>query len=253
MIVADSLYKKLNDLQVLKGASIEVDEGESVAIIGGSGTGKTVFLKHLAGLMQPDEGRVLLDGEDLCCLRGKELENLRRHIGFLFQGGALFESMTVYDNVAFPLRERTDLSEAEIDERVRGELDSVGLDGSSAKYPAEISGGMAKRVALARALVQSPKIMLFDEPTTGLDPVIARSIHELIRSVRERLDLTAVIVTHEIPAIFEIVDKVVMLHEGVTRFSGTPMEIMETDDPVVEEFTQKSVCPREFCIHRRPT
>jgi phospholipid/cholesterol/gamma-HCH transport system ATP-binding protein len=145
------------------------------------------------------------------------------------------------------------LSADEIDDRVREELNNVGLDGSSGKYPAEISGGMAKRVALARALVQSPKIMLFDEPTTGLDPVIARSIHQLIQSVRERLNLTAVIVTHEIPSIFEIVDKVVMLHEGVTRFSGTPMEIMEADDPVVEEFTQKSVCPRDFCIHRQPS
>lgn len=250
MIIAENVHTKLKGLQVLNGVSLEVNDGEAVAIIGGSGTGKTVFLKHLAGLMQPDSGRVLLDGEDLCCVSGRVLEKLRREIGFLFQGGALFESMTVYDNVAFPLREQTDLTESEIKDRVGEELANVGLDGTSSKYPAEISGGMAKRVALARALVQSPKIMLFDEPTTGLDPVSGRSIHELIKSVRDRLNLTAVIVTHEIPSIFEVVDRVAMLHEGATRFIGTPTEIMGSDDPVVKEFTQNSVCPQRFCIHQ---
>ncbi|MFP4176626.1 MAG: ABC transporter ATP-binding protein [Planctomycetota bacterium] len=249
MIVAEDLHKSLRGVDVLRGASMDVPSGEAVALIGASGTGKTVMLKHLAGLMQPDRGRVLLDGEDLCCVSKRNLQQIRRKIGFLFQGGALFQSMTVYENVAFPLEEQTDLSRREIGERVRNELHVLGMDGSEQKYPAELSGGMAKRVALARALVQSPEIILFDEPTTGLDPIIAQSIHDLIADVRERLDITAVLVTHQVPAVFGVVDRVAMLHEGVVRFQGTPEEIMKSQDPVVKEFIDNSLCGEDYCPH----
>jgi phospholipid/cholesterol/gamma-HCH transport system ATP-binding protein len=164
------------------------------------------------------------------------LRELRSRLGFLFQGGALFQSMTVYDNVAFPLRERTRMSEQEIRSRVAEELGRVGLEGSEEKYPAQISGGMVKRAALARSLAQSPEIMLFDEPTTGLDPLIARAIQKLIQTVRQSLNLTAIIVTHEIPQVFDIVERVALLHEGEIRFAGTPDELMSSDDAVVREF-----------------
>lgn len=251
MIVAENIHKTLNGQEVLRGASLRIEDGEMVALIGSSGEGKTVLLKHLAGFFQPDEGRVLVDGTDMCCLRGRELEELRSHLGFLFQGGALFLSMTVYENIAFPLQEKTELSEEEIHDRVMEELRHVGMEGTEAKYPAELSGGMAKRVALARSLIQSPRIMLFDEPTTGLDPIIVHRIHNLINSMRDRLNLTSVIVTHEIPSIFSIVDKVAMLHEGVIRFMGTPEEVLECDDDIVRDFIEGSMPPPEYWIGHR--
>ena len=241
MIQAEDVHKSFNGLKVLQGADLEVEDGEALALIGTSGEGKTVFLKHLAGFYHPDSGRILIDGQDLCRARGKELESLRERFGFLFQGGALFQSMTIYDNVAFPLREKTDLTDEEIDDRVMNQLELVDLHGAARKYPAEVSGGMAKRAALARSLVESPDIMFFDEPTTGLDPIIAHSIHDLIASVRERLGLTAIIVTHEIPAIFSVVDRVAMLHDGVVRFVGTPEELFMTEDEVVDNFIRGSM------------
>ena len=243
MIDAEDVHKELGGKEVLKGASLHVEEGEALAIIGTSGEGKTVFLKHLAGFFQPDSGRILVDGHDLGKARGRELESLRERFGFLFQGGALFQSMTIHDNVAFPLLEKTDLARSEVEERVRKQLELVGLEDAAEKFPAEVSGGMAKRAALARALVESPDIMFFDEPTTGLDPIIAHSIHELIASVRERLGLTAIVVTHEIPSIFAIVDRVAMLHEGVIRFVGTPEELFGAEDEVVDEFISGSMPP----------
>jgi len=246
MIVAEDLHRSLNGVGVLKGISLEVEEGEMAALIGGSGEGKTVFLKHLAGLMQPDRGRVLVNGQDLSGLRRKELKRLREGLGFLFQGGALFQSMTVYENIAFPLREKTDMSEADIDERVKEELAQVGLEGAEQKYPAEISGGMAKRVALARALAQRPSIMMFDEPTTGLDPTIGHSIQELIGSIHERFGLTGILATHEIPHIFRIVDTVAMLYEGEILFRGTPEEIMECEKPSVRRFLADSMPPEQY-------
>jgi phospholipid/cholesterol/gamma-HCH transport system ATP-binding protein len=236
MISAENLHKAFDGVGVLNGASLEVERGEAVALIGRSGDGKSVFLKHVAGLFRPDSGRVVIDGQDLNSASGRELRRLRTRFGFLFQGGALFQSMTVYDNIAFPLREKTHMGEGEIRERVTEELERVGLEGSEEKYPAQISGGMVKRAALARSLVQSPEIMLFDEPTTGLDPLIARAIHDLIQTVRQSLSLTAIIVTHEIPHVFDIVERVALLHEGSIRFEGTPDELMSSEDPVVREF-----------------
>src|SRR5208337_1799189 len=176
MIQMENLHKSFQDLEVLKGVSLQVEKGEILALIGGSGHGKTVILKHVAGLMKPDRGRVYVNGKDVYKLRGDELEQLRSHLGFLFQSGALFSSLNVFDNVAFPLREKTHLGEQEIREKVLNVLEQVGLRGAEEKYPAQISGGMIKRTALAPSLVRHPEIMLFDEPTTGLDPVIAHTI-----------------------------------------------------------------------------
>jgi len=187
MITIENLQKSFGAAEVLKGASLEIRDKEIVALIGPSGDGKSVFLKHVAGLLQPDSGRIVFNGKDLCGLRRAELVELRGRFGFLFQNGALFDSMTVYDNVAFPLREKTRLKEKEVRERVLGELQQVGLEGAEDKYPAQLSGGMAKRAALARALVRPPEIMLFDEPTTGLDPIIVHSIHALIAATHKRL------------------------------------------------------------------
>ncbi|MFO7957768.1 MAG: ATP-binding cassette domain-containing protein [Candidatus Brocadiia bacterium] len=248
MIKAEELCKAFDGMEVLRGASLEVQEGEAVALIGASGGGKTVLLKHLVGLLRPDHGRVFVDGHDLCRIGGRKLQELRTRFGFLFQGGALFESMTIFDNVAFPLREKTDLTENEVHERAMRELDHVGLSGSEGKYPAQVSGGMIKRAALARALAQSPEIMLFDEPTTGLDPIIVHAIHELIESSYRRLGLTAIIVSHEIPNIFAIVDRVAMLHEGKVCFEGTPEEVMSCEDPVVRDFIRGSLPPEHLRV-----
>ncbi len=241
MIQMENLYKSFEDLEVLKGVSLQVQRGEILALIGGSGHGKTVILKHVAGLMKPDRGRVSVNGKDVYSLRGNGLEELRSHLGFLFQSGALFSSLTVFDNVAFPLREKTRLREEEIREKVLTALEQVGLRGAEDKYPAQISGGMIKRTALARSLVRNPEIMLFDEPTTGLDPVIAHTILDLIKSIHKALGFTGMIVSHELSRVFQIVQKVAMLHEGVILFVGTPEEIMESRDPVVREFITEAL------------
>jgi phospholipid/cholesterol/gamma-HCH transport system ATP-binding protein len=236
MIEVEDLHKSFDGLEVLRGVSIRIKKGEILALIGRSGYGKSVLLKHIAGLMRPDRGRVLVDGEDICWLRGKELERMRSRFAFLFQSGALFDSLTIFENVAFPLREKTKLSDREIAERVLSELDQVGLAGIEHKYPAEISGGMIKRAALARALVREPEVMLFDEPTTGLDPIIAHAILNLIDSCHKRLNFTGIIVTHQIPRIFDIVQRVAMLHEGVILITGSPEEICSSKDPIVKQF-----------------
>jgi len=246
MIVVEDLHKTLRGVEVLRGASLIVEDGEAVALIGPSGEGKSVFLKHVAGLMTPDSGEVSVDGQELVGLSHKGLAKLRSVFGFVFQNGALFDSMTVYDNVAFPMREKSRRREEEIRGHVLKQIAQVGLAGSEEKFPAEISGGMVRRVALARALVRHPDIVLFDEPTTGLDPIIANSIHELIVAMHKELEFSAIIISHEIPAVFEIVDRVAMLHGGRIRFMGTPDEIMVADDPVVREFIQGSLPPVRF-------
>jgi len=236
MIRIEDIYKSFDGFTVLKGVSFRIERGEILALIGGSGHGKSVILKHVVGLMRPDQGHVFIDGSDICHLKGYELEQLRSRFGFLFQGGALFSSFTVFDNVAFPLREKTKMSEEEIRKKVFRELDQVGLAGAENKYPAELSGGMIKRTALARALVRSPEIMLFDEPTTGLDPIIAHTTLDLIKSIHKNLGFTGIIVSHELSRIFQIAHKVAMLHEGVIWAIGTPEEIMSSKDPVVDQF-----------------
>jgi phospholipid/cholesterol/gamma-HCH transport system ATP-binding protein len=225
MIEIENLHKSFDGFQVFKGISLHIENGEVIAIIGRSGIGKTVLLRHVAGLMKPDKGRVLVDGKDVATLKGKALAQLRSRLGFLFQGGALFDSMTVFDNVAFPLREKTRLQEKEIKEKVMAEIDQVGLSGAEEKYPSQISGGMKKRAALARELVWAPEIILFDEPTTGLDPIIGHAILNLIDNLHQRLQFTGIVVTHELEKVFKIVNRVAILHEGVILALVTPEQM----------------------------
>lgn len=238
MIRIVDLHKRLGGLEVLRGVDLEVRREEVIALIGSSGVGKSVLLKHVVGLVRPDRGRVLIDGEDITAARGRRLEALRRRFGFLFQGGALFDSLTVFDNVALPLREKTRLSEEEIRHRVISTLREVGLHDVEGKYPAELSGGMKKRVALARAIIMEPEIMLFDEPTTGLDPIIAKAVNALIKDMHRRLRFTGIIVSHDVPEVFELVDRVAMLHAGRIIAVGTPEEIENSEDPIVRQFVR---------------
>jgi phospholipid/cholesterol/gamma-HCH transport system ATP-binding protein len=236
MIEVEGLHKSFDGLQVLRGVSFHVAKGELLALIGRSGYGKSVLLKHVAGLIRPDRGRVLIDGNDLGILKGKELEEMRSRFGFLFQNGALFDSLTIFENVAFPLKEKTKLRDDEIKKRVLSILDEVGLSGAENKYPAQISGGMVRRAALARSLVRNPEIMFFDEPTTGLDPIIGHAILNLIDSCHKRFGFTGILVTHEIPRAFEIVQKVAMLHEGAILIVASSQAILSSRDPIVQQF-----------------
>jgi phospholipid/cholesterol/gamma-HCH transport system ATP-binding protein len=257
MIRVENLHKSFDGLKVLQGVSFEVGKGEILALIGGSGSGKSVLLKHIARLMRPERGRILIHNKDIGFLKGKEMEEVRSRFGFLFQGGALFDSLTVYENVAFPLREKTDLSEEEIRKRVLNELEQVELLGTENKYPAQISGGMAKRVSIARSLMRNPEIMLIDEPTSGLDPVTSHHILNLIDSCHKRLGFTGIIVTHALIKVFEIVQKVAMLHEGKILAIGTPEEILSSEDPIVQQFVTFSFeCPfpiPDYLSSRRET
>ncbi len=236
MIEVIDLYKSFNGHEVLKGINLKVDEGQIMALIGGSGKGKSVLLKHIIGLVKPDRGKILIDNQDISKLRGRMLKRLKERLGIVFQGGALFDSMTVFENIAFPLREKTRMKSSQIRDAVLRELARVGLSGAENKYPAEISGGMRKRVALARCLIMNPEIVLFDEPTTGLDPLIGKAIHKLIRECQKSLNFTAVIVTHEVPAIFSMVDQVAMLYDGKILSACTPEEISKSKDPVIHQF-----------------
>jgi phospholipid/cholesterol/gamma-HCH transport system ATP-binding protein len=236
MIEVIDLHKSLNGVQVLKGINFKVDTGEILALMGKSGHGKSILLKHIVGILKPDRGNILIDGEDIGTSRGSALERLRSKLGYLFQGGALFDSINVFENVAFPLREKTQLPKEKIREKVLQELEQVGLPGVENKYPAELSGGMKKRVALARCLCTDPEIMLFDEPTTGLDNVTARSINNLIKETHDRIKFTGVMITHDINQVLSIVQKVAVLDAGTIEFTGTPEEIRATTDPIVRQF-----------------
>ena len=236
MIDVRDLYKAFDGQQVLRGVSLTIPQGQITAIIGRSGTGKSVLLKHLIRLLRPDRGQILVDGADVVPLRGRALDRVRAKFGVLFQGGALFDSLTVFDNVAFPLREKTRLPEPEIAARVRERLEAVGLADMGQKYPAEISGGMRKRVALARALVTDPQIVLFDEPTTGLDPIMLTAIHRLIADTQRRFGFTGVVVSHDVPDVFEIAHQVAMLHEGIIVADGPPERVLRSGDARVQQF-----------------
>jgi phospholipid/cholesterol/gamma-HCH transport system ATP-binding protein len=236
MILVENLHRSFEGQQVLRGVNLRVERGEILALIGRSGNGKSVLLRHIMGLARPDDGRVLIDGRDVHRVSRSQRNEIKLKFGVLFQGGALFDSLTVFDNLAFPLRERTDLTENEISERVKTELEQLDLLGAESKYPAEISGGMRKRVALGRAIIQNPQIVFFDEPTTGLDPVTTRTIHELIAKTHGRSKFTAIVVTHEVPEIFSIIDRVALLHEGRIAVTGTPTEIKSSDHPVLKAF-----------------
>lgn len=236
MIKLIDVGKSFNGQVVFDGLSLEIPEGKITAIIGPSGGGKSVLLKHMIGLVKPDRGRVLVDGEDITVMSRKNLNRVREKFGMLFQNAALFDSMTVFENVAFALEEKTRLTPAEIRQRVHEGLEHVGLRDVDDKYPDELSGGMKKRVGLARALLLDPRIILFDEPATGLDPIIRKAINHLIRDTHAKFGFTAVIVTHEVPAIFELCHFVVMLLEGKVLIAGTPDEITSSPDPRVQQF-----------------
>jgi len=236
MITLRQVRKAFNEQVVLDNLDLEVPSGKITAIIGPSGGGKSVLLKHMIGLLKPDSGQVLVDGENIVSMGRGELNRVRERFGVLFQNAALFDSMTIFENVAFPLEEKTRLSRDEIRNRVHRALEQVGLRSVDDKYPDQLSGGMKKRVGLARALLLDPAIILFDEPTTGLDPIICKAMHRLILDTHAEFGFTAVIVTHEVPAIFDICDYVAMLYQGKILFRGTPDEIWASDDPAVRQF-----------------
>ena len=236
-IVFEHLYKGFGKNRVLRGVTLEVFRGETLVILGGSGSGKSVLLKHTIGLMVPDRGRVVIDGVDLTGLSEEALMPVRKKVGMLFQGSALFDSMDVFENVAYALREHTSLSEEEIVSRVRGKLALVELDESvETRMPSDLSGGMRKRVALARAIALEPEGILYDEPTTGLDPITARAINTLIRNLQRTLKVTSVVVTHDIASAFMVGDRIAFLFEGEMSFVGTVAEARRSADPRLRAF-----------------
>src|ERR1039457_3985176 len=241
MIEVKELYKTFGAQTVLNGLDISIPAGEITAIIGPSGEGKSVLIKHMIGLLQPDSGSIEVDGESILGINGRELNRIREKFGMLFQNAALFDSMNVFENVAFPLREKTRLSKGEIHTRVISALEDVGLKNVEHKFTDELSGGMKKRVGLARALLLNPKIILFDEPTTGLDPIIKRVIHQLIRETHAKFGFTAVIVSHEIPDIFDIAQNAAMLFRGEILQFGTADKIRNSGHPVVRQFISGSL------------
>ncbi|MBI5638942.1 MAG: ABC transporter ATP-binding protein [Nitrospirae bacterium] len=241
MIEIRDLHKSFGSQKVLNGVNMTIMDKEVVTIMGKSGCGKSVLIKHIIGLLRPDSGKVLIDGVDITVLDMKELDTVREKLGVLFQGGALFDSMTVFGNVAFQLKEKTKLSRGEVRDRVIQALEDVGLKGIGKKYPDELSGGMKKRVALARALITEPAIVLFDEPTTGLDPIITSSIHRLIMTTHEKYGYTAVVISHEVPGIFDITSRVAMLHKGEIVEYAPPDEIRNSSSPVVRQFITGSL------------
>jgi phospholipid/cholesterol/gamma-HCH transport system ATP-binding protein len=236
MIELIGVSKRFGELVVFNGLDFTIPSGKITAVLGRSGGGKSVLLKHVIGLLKPDSGRILVDGRDIVTMNDRQLNDIRRRFGMLFQEAALFDSMTVGENVAFPLREHTDLLEEEIMARVRGKLAQVGLAGVEEKMPSEMSGGMKKRVGLARAIALDPEIILFDEPTTGLDPITSSVINHLIADTQRRLGATCVIISHDIEAVFAVSDKVAMLFEGKIEAQGTPDEMRHSANPVVRQF-----------------
>ena len=241
MIELINIHKSFGSQTVLNGLNLTIPAGRITAVIGPSGEGKSVLLKHMIGLLQPDLGDVLVDGASIVGLRRSQLNQVREKFAMVFQNAALFDSMTVYENVAFPLEEKTDLNTSEIAERVAIALQEVGLKNVNHKYPDELSGGMKKRVGLARALLLQPQVVLFDEPTTGLDPVIRRAIHQLIKETQHKFGFTAVIVSHDIPDIFDVAHHIAMLYRGEILQFGTPDEIQASDHPVVRQFISGSL------------
>jgi len=241
MITMRNVHKSFGTQKVLDGLDLDIPDGKITAIIGPSGEGKSVLLKHLIGLLEPDSGAVEVDGESILNLRRSELNRIREKFGMLFQNVALFDSMTVFENVAFPLEEKTSFSKEEIRNKVITALEDVGLNNIEKKFPDELSGGMKKRVGLARAVVLNPKIILFDEPTTGLDPIIKRAIHQLIKDTHAKFGFTAVIVSHEIPEIFDVAQNVAMLFRGKILQHGTPNEIINSTDPAIRQFISGSL------------
>jgi phospholipid/cholesterol/gamma-HCH transport system ATP-binding protein len=234
------VHKAYGSKQVLRGANLKVYRGEVLVILGGSGTGKSVTLRHMLGLEAPDSGRVIVEDEDVTDLPEEEFYRVRKKFGMLFQSGALFDSMTVFENVAFPLREHTEMSEEEIARSVREKLELVNLPNTAHLMPVDLSGGMRKRVGLARSIVLDPKMILYDEPTTGLDPITSQKINELIIDLQTKLNVTSVVVTHDIQSAFSVGDRIAFLNKGVFEWVGTMDEARDSDHPILREFLKAS-------------
>ena len=237
----EAVHKRFDELEVLKGMDLDVRWGEVTTILGPSGCGKSVMLKHIIGIEQADHGRVTVDGHDMNTIRKNDLKELRKRIGVLFQSAALFDSMNVKENVAFGLRMHTKMSEQEIGERVRVCLEAVRLPGAEQTMPVELSGGMRKRAALARAIAMSPDFILYDEPTTGLDPATANVVGDYILKLQDELDVTSVVVTHDLPLARRISDRIALLYNGKTATQGTPEEIERSGDDVYDLFVQGKI------------
>ncbi len=238
VIVVENLVQTIGDQEILRGFNLKVRKGETLVLLGRSGGGKSVFLRHLIGLMQPLGGTIKVEGHDITRLKERELAPVRRRIGMLFQNGALFDSINVAENVAFPLRERGERDETLIAQKVQSALQMVDLDGHQQKMPVNLSGGMRKRVALARALVYEPQYMLYDEPTAGLDPIVADSIDLLIRRLQRKLGVTSIVVTHDMKSAFTIADHVALLHEGRCYFYGDCDQLRASTDPIIRDFVE---------------
>ena len=237
-----NVYKSFNGILVHNGINLSILEGEIISLLGGSGSGKSVLLKELIGLMKPDKGDILVLDNNVSQMNEEALIELREHIGMLFQGAALFDSLTVFENIAYPLREHLKLTEKEIQERVAEKLQVVGLSGIEEKMPDELSGGMKKRVGLARAIATEPEIILYDEPTTGLDPMTAQRINDLIIELQRKLGITTIVVTHDLHCVKTVSDRIAMLHEGKIVAVGTWEELVTSNIQVVQDFISGNIC-----------
>jgi phospholipid/cholesterol/gamma-HCH transport system ATP-binding protein len=236
MVRVRGLIKAIGSQEILRGIDLDVRRGETLAIIGRSGGGKSVFLKHIIGLMQPEGGDIWVDGQNIIGLNERQLAAIRQKVGILFQGAALFDSMTVAENVAFPLREAGERDTRVLREKVREMLEVVELEGEEDKMPVSLSGGMKKRVGLARSIIRRPSCVLYDEPTSGLDPVVSDSINRLIMRLQQRFGMTSIVVTHDMKSAFQVANHIAYLHEGRIHFRGTPTELQQTSDPILQDF-----------------
>jgi phospholipid/cholesterol/gamma-HCH transport system ATP-binding protein len=238
LIEVRDLHQKFGAQEILRGVNLDIPKGETLVLLGQSGGGKSVFLRHLIGLIRPLSGSIKIEGEEIAHLNERELEPVRRKIGMLFQDGALFDSMTVFDNVAFPLRERGERNEKVIREKVAHALELVSLQGQENKMPVNLSGGMRKRAALARAIITEPSCILYDEPTAGLDPIVSDTINKLIRRLQSQLHVTSIVVTHDMISTNHIADRVALLREGRIHFDGSLDSLHSSTDPVIRDFIE---------------
>jgi phospholipid/cholesterol/gamma-HCH transport system ATP-binding protein len=236
MIAVRSLQKKIGQQEILRGVDLKISNGETLAIIGRSGGGKSVLLKHMVGLMEPDSGEIWIQGKNIIGMNERQLGAIRKKVGILFQGGALFDSMTVEDNIAFPLREAGERDRKVLRSKVSEMLEVMEMEGQEDKMPESLSGGMKKRVGLARAIIRRPSCVLYDEPTAGLDPVVADSINRLIRRLQQRFGMTSVVVTHDMKSAFDVADRIAYLHEGRIYFNGTASQLQQSSDPLIQDF-----------------
>src|SRR5215468_1540426 len=236
MIAVRGLAKRIGPQEILRGIDLEVRTGETLAIIGRSGGGKSVLLKHLVGLMEPSSGEIWIQGQNIIGLTERQLGEIRKKVGILFQGGALFDSMTVADNIAFPLREAGERDSKVLREKVGQMLEVMEMEGQEDKMPESLSGGMKKRVGLARSIIRRPSCVLYDEPTSGLDPVVADSINRLIHRLQQRFGMTSVVVTHDMKSAFDVADRIAYLHQGRIYFHGTPRQLQQSADPLIQDF-----------------